>query len=129
MKALLSFLFPRPLTVSGYSVVLLLFRIAFGLLLLRHGIDKVMAFDKLVHAFPDPIGIGSEASLVLAIFAELVCSLFFMLGFLYRLALLPMLFDFIVITFVVTGHAPFSAKEMPLMYLIVYFLLFISGPW
>ena len=48
MKALLSFLFPRPLTVSGYSVVLLLFRIAFGLLLLRHGIDKVRSEERRV---------------------------------------------------------------------------------
>lgn len=128
MKALISFLFPRPLNVAGYSVIILLFRIAFGLLLLRHGIEKVMDFDKLAQTFPDPIGLGSETSLVLAIFAELVCSLFFMIGCLYRLFLLPLIFNFMVITFVVMEHAPFSGKELPFIYLMVYIILFISGP-
>ena len=35
-------------------------------------------------------GIGSKLSLVLAIFGEMVCSMAFIFGFLYRLTMIPM---------------------------------------
>ena len=32
-------------------------------------------------SFPDPLGVGSQMSLILAIFGELACSLAFIFGF------------------------------------------------
>lgn len=38
-------------------------------------------------AFPDPLGVGSEISLILAIFGEVFCSVLLIFGLLIRLAL------------------------------------------
>lgn len=57
-----------------------------------HGIAKWSNFDTMSTMFPDPLGIGSSASLSLAIFGEVICSLGFIVGAFYRLALIPMIF-------------------------------------
>ena len=79
-------------------------------------------------SFPDPMGVGHALSLSLAIFGELFCSLGFIFGALYRLALIPMIFTMGVVVFSVLGSAPFSAKELPLIYLLVFILMYIAGP-
>ena len=45
-------------------------RMIFGGLLFSHGIAKWSNFDTMSTMFPDPLGIGSSASLSLAIFGE-----------------------------------------------------------
>ena len=81
------FLFPNyDNTPTGYSIILLLARIIFGSLLLVHGLQKLMSYEYLATIFPDPLGVGSEFSLILAIFAEFLCSAAFILGIFYRLA-------------------------------------------
>ncbi len=52
---------------------------------MSHGVQKWANYDVMSGSFPDPLGIGSQLSLVLAICGELVCSLAFIFGFLYRL--------------------------------------------
>ncbi len=128
MKGFGRFLFPEPYSTAGYSFIILLFRIAFGLLLLRHGIDKCIHFDTLAKTFANPLGIGVELSLILAIFAEVVCSLLLIFGFLFRLCLLPLIFNMFVAAFLAFPHSTFSAKELPFLYLVVFVILFISGP-
>ncbi|MCP3894592.1 DoxX family protein [Bacteroides neonati] len=123
-----NFLFPTKYNDTRGSSLLLVLRILFGLLLMHHGLQKVMNFQELSHSFPDPIGLGVDVSLSLAIFAELVCSIGFIVGFLYRLALIPMIFTMCVVVFVVFGHQPFSAKELPFIYLSVFIILYITGP-
>ena len=78
--------------------------------------------------FPDPLGIGSPLSLGLAIFGEMACSMAFIIGFLYRLAMLPMIFTMGVAFFVVHGSDPFAVKELAFVYLIVFVLMYIVGP-
>ena len=113
------FLFPLKPDSMGASAFLLILRISFGLLLMNHGIQKWSNFQELSTSFPDPLGLGSPLSLGLAIFAELVCSMAFIIGFLYRLAMIPMIFTM--------GDA-FAMKELALVYLIVFILMYISGP-
>ena len=121
-------LFPSPLSSNKSSLLLLILRIAMGLLLLHHGVQKWIHFDTMAEHFPDPIGIGSKASLILDIFAELFCSAGVIIGFLTRLCLIPMMFTMCIITFVVMHHAPFAQKELPVAYLIIYVILFFAGP-
>ena len=78
--------------------------------------------------FPDPMGIGSSASLSLAIFGEVICSLGFMAGALYRLALIPMIFTMCVAFFVIHSADPFAVKELALVYLAIFVLMYIAGP-
>ena len=123
-----NFLFPSKPNSTGASLFLLALRIFFGLLLMNHGIQKWSSYQELSIAFPDPLGVGSPVSLGLAIFGELVCSMAFIVGILYRLAMLPMIFTMGMAFFVIHGNDPFAVKELAFIYLVVYVLMYIIGP-
>lgn len=122
------FLFPLKPDSTGASLFLLALRIFFGVLLMSHGIQKWSNFQEMSTTFPDPLGVGSPLSLGLAIFGEMVCSMGFIIGLLYRLAMLPMIFTMGMAFFVIHGNDPFSVKELALVYLVVFILMYISGP-
>ena len=92
----------------------------FGGLLFSHGIAKWSNFDTMSTMFPDPLGIGSSASLSLAIFGEVICSLGFIVGAFYRLALIPMIFTMCIAFFRIHGADPFAVKELALVYLAIF---------
>ena len=124
MSRILRFLFPTTRYTARASLFLLALRVLFGVLLLSHGIAKVDDFAALSEVFPDPLGLGSRISLTLAIFGELFCSVGFIVGAFYRLALIPMIFTMCV----VHGDDPFAVKELAAIYLSVFVLMYISGP-
>lgn len=125
---LYKFLFPSKPDSAAASTLLLVARIIFGLLLMNHGIDKWANYQELSSTFPDPLGVGSHFSLALAIFGELACSMAFIIGFLYRLAMIPMIITMLMAFFVIHGNDPFAAKELAFTYLVVYVLMYITGP-
>uniref|UniRef100_A0AB33J5I3 DoxX family protein n=1 Tax=Prevotella sp. GTC17254 TaxID=3236794 RepID=A0AB33J5I3_9BACT len=127
MKKLMSFLFPSDKETPQVSIVLALARVVFGLLLASHGWQKLMGFSAMSTQFPDPIGLGSEFSLALAIFGELVCSVAFVFGFLSRLVVIPMIFTMLV-AFATVHHFSVSEGELVFVYLMVYLLLLLTGP-
>lgn len=127
MSAIYNFLFPLRPDGKAYSLLLLAFRLLFGLLLMAHGMQKLMDYSALSSVFPDPFGIGSKISLILAIFAELICSIGFVLGAFYRLALIPMTFTMATAMFVIHGHDSFAIKELPFIYLAVFIIMYIAG--
>lgn len=120
-------LFPMPPSPVTASVLLLIARIVFGLLFLDHGITKWIAFEQIEMSFPDPLGVGSGLSLMLVIFAEVFCSIGFILGLLFRLCLIPMIFSMCVAFFVIHAGDAMSVKEPALMYLTLFVLMFASG--
>ena len=125
---LLRFLFHEPEASSTKSIVILLARIIFGFLFLSHGIAKWQNFIGTSDLFPDPLGLGATLSMWLVLFAEIVCSLGFMIGALYRLCLIPMIFTMCVAFFVIHAGDPLAVKEPSLMYLTIFALLYITGP-
>jgi len=127
MKKLLKLIFPTNNESCTTSFVLLATRVIFALLLAHHGLQKYMAFDQMSSAFPDPLGVGSQTSLILAIFAELVCSVALILGVLSRLVLIPMIFTMAVAFFIANGGS-IEQGELAFAYLIVFTLLLIAGP-
>lgn len=113
---------------TSASLGLLIFRIAMGAMMLTHGYPK---FQKLIEGnfqFGDPIGLGPEFSLILAVLAEFVCSILLILGLTTRLALIPLLTTMAVALFVVHVNDPFSSQEKAALYLVSFFLLLITGP-
>lgn len=116
------------LVLSKTDEGLLLLRIAFGLLMMVHGWAKFSAFSELSSVFPDPLGVGSTASLSLAIFSELGCSLLLIFGALSRLALVPLIITMIVAAFIQHGSDPWQKKELAVTYLVVYVGLLLTGP-
>ncbi len=121
------FLFPK-YDNKKLSGILLGARIVFGGLLFYHGFTKIMALNALSFTFPDPLGIGAPTSLWLVIFAEVFCALACIFGFLFRLSLLPIIFSLGVALFAVHYGDPFAAKEPALVYLIIFIILYITGP-
>ncbi|WP_372898909.1 DoxX family protein [Stieleria sp.] len=110
------------------SAGLLALRIGIGCFMLVHGLAKLNGFSTMADSFPDPIGIGSTLSLVMAIGAEVGCSLLLIVGLATRLASLPLAFTMIVALFVVHAADPWKVKELAAVYLLVYVSLALTGP-
>lgn len=110
------------------DVVLLILRIGIAGLLLSHGIPKLntlLAGGAI--QFSDPLGVGPTASLALTVFAEVVCSVFLLLGLATRLFVLPLIFTMVVIILVVHGQDGLSEKEPAIHYLLAYIVLLFAG--
>lgn len=109
---------------------LLLLRLVLGgTLLLNHGIAKLMKFNEMAAAFPDPLGIGSKYSLCLAIFAEVLCSALLIVGCLTRFASLVLAVNMGVAFFLV-HKAALSGEhsgELALIYLTGFVALLFAG--
>lgn len=127
MDYLLAFLFPYQPLPRRYNVALLAMRLLFGGLLLWHGVSKMMAIDTLSASFPDPMGLGGRLSLYLTIFVEVVCSVAVIFGAFYRLALIPIVVAMAVALFWVHRGDAFVAKELALIFLVVFVLMFMMG--
>lgn len=127
MRMKYRFLFPQDANQRNLSALLLAMRLLFGLLLMSHGYAKLADFTEMSAVFPDPFGIGSRYSLMLAIFGELFCSFAFVAGFLYRLAMLPMMVTMGVAFFYAHGGS-IAAGELAFVYLVVFVFLYITGP-
>lgn len=115
-------------TPKQISFGLLVLRVAFGCFMLVHGIQKVMGFSAMSEGFPDPIGMGSQLSLIMAIAAEVGCSILLILGLVTRLAVIPLAFTMIVALFMVHAADPWKVKELAAIYLTAYAVIFVTGP-
>ena len=116
-------------SVSGSlaSFGLLVLRVAICAMMLTHGLYKFSHFSDMSQQF-DPIGIGGALSLSLVIFAEVFCSIALLLGLFTRLAAIPLIFAMCVAILVYNAGQSFAAKELALLYLTFYIVLFIIGP-
>jgi putative oxidoreductase len=109
------------------SVGLLILRVAFGSMMLVHGIPKLMGFSEMAGQFPDPLGMGSQFSLISAIGAEVGCSLLLLLGLGTRFAAIPLAITMMVALFAVHASDPWKVKELAAVYLAVYVSLAFTG--
>lgn len=107
---------------------ILILRIGSSLLMMRYGFGKLERYLNGEWGFADPIGIGEEATLLLAIFAELLCSLLVLLGLFTRAALIPLILTMLVAFLIIHSDDPFDKKEHPLVFLIPYLTIFLTGP-
>ena len=121
------FLFPQPTDSKGFSLLLLCLRILIGILLVLHGFEKLYNYTELCFTFPDPIGIGREISLLFVIFAEMLCSIGFIFGALFRLSMLPML-AVMAVAFFHVHAASIIQGELAFLYLMILLMMYIAGP-
>ena len=122
-----NFLFPKHFRGTGVSFLLLALRVFFGILFLTHGLDKLMNFNTLSNTYPSVLGLGGYTTLMITIFAEFCCSLFLITGLLERILVVPMIIAMAVAFFDV-HDAMMPEGELSLIYLIMFFILFITGP-
>ena len=105
----------------------LILRLTLGLLMLSHGIPKLMKLMNGTMEFGDPVGIGVPASLALTVFAEVLCSVLIIVGLWTRLALIPLIITMAVAVFIVHINDDLGTMESALMYLLSYCALFLLG--
>lgn len=121
-----------PLVRTLSALGLLVLRVGTGAMMAYgHGYSKLMGYSQMADKFPDPIGLGSNVSLIMAIFAELVCSLLLIVGAFTRLAAIPLLITMLVAAFIIHGADPWAKKEFALLYAVPFLTLMLTGagPW
>lgn len=107
---------------------LLLLRVVTGLLMMtQHGWGKLSSYDERAATWADPLGVGSELSLALAIFAEFFCSAFVVAGLATRAAAIPVVITMLVAVGIVHWDDPFGKKEMALLVLVPFLTLVFCG--
>ncbi len=113
-------------TLADNGIFLL--RISVSLLMLSHGIPKALEYQTLAAEFPDPLNVTSEVSLQLILFAEIGCSALLLLGLLGRFASATLFIAMMIAVFVHHFGDPWSMRELPLLYAVVYAALTFTGP-
>ncbi|HRH60700.1 MAG TPA: DoxX family protein [Chitinophagaceae bacterium] len=112
-----------------FNVAVLLLRLGSGLLLItNHGMYKLTHFSEMQNKFYNFMGLGSGVSLMLALFAETICSLFIILGLFTRIAALPLVITMCVVIFGANAGKAFGDSEMAILYLISFAFLLLCGP-
>lgn len=109
------------------DVATLVLRLLFGGLFIRYGYMKLVSYDEMLSQFGDIIGIGSELSLILVIFAEFFCGILVTIGLLTRLAAIPIFITMFVAYFIAHGNDAFDVKALAFVFLILSIVIFILG--
>jgi putative oxidoreductase len=99
-------------------------------LLLLHGWGKFKDREKLFGTFPDPLGVGHQASYILALFGEVVFPILLIIGLFARFAALGSAITMAVAFFLVHKlvlKGPGSG-EMAFIYLVGFITVLLAGP-
>lgn len=121
-------LFSTKVSDNALSFALLVLRVGAGsLMLVQHGLDKLMHFAQKAPKFSDPFGIGSTTSLSLVVFAEFFCAAFVVLGLFTRLACIPLVIAMAVALFYRHNGQFFGEGESAGLYLVCFTALLFAG--
>jgi putative oxidoreductase len=103
-------------------------RITIGAIMMIHGLPKLNRLTSGEEIkFADPFGLGPQISLGLAVFAEVVCTIFIILGLGTRLASIPLIITMAVAAFYAHASDPFATKEKPILFLLIFIILAVFG--
>jgi putative oxidoreductase len=115
----------RKLSDVGHLVL----RLSFSLLMLTHGVPKL---QQLVAGgtsdFPDPVGVGSTVSLIVAVCGEAVAPVLVMIGLFTRWAAVLPCVIMAVAAFMVHSGDPLAKRELALLYLAGFAVIALVGP-
>ena len=113
---------------EAIDIGLLVARVMIAALMLTHGIPKLqMLFAGEPVKFLPVMGMSPELSLALTVFAEVVCSIFLLVGFATRLAAIPLIITMLIAVLLIHAADPIAMKEPALHYLVVYLVLLLAG--
>lgn len=111
------------------DIGLLFLRVSGGLFLLWvHGLPKLLDFTAQLQLIEDPFHLGSHLTLILAIFAEVLCPLLIVAGLLARLACVPILFVLLVALLIVHPQWSVAEGQFGWLLLILFTTVLIAGP-
>lgn len=113
-------------TISNFT--LLIIRVGSAALMLTHGWPKAM---KLIAGgeikFADPFGMGMTLSLVLAVFAEVICATLVGIGLKTRLATVPLLITMLTAGFIIHSADPIAVQEKAFLYVMIFLVIMVKG--
>lgn len=116
-----------PLNTEQLSLAILFLRVFIGIMMIPYGWGKITDFDRYAeNFFDDPIGIGHLPSLILTIFAQIICSVFLIIGFRTRISAIILAFNMAVAT-KYHFYDPFSVKALPTLFLGIYITIIMLG--
>lgn len=113
---------------NSISIAALLLRIGLGIMILPHGFSKLVNFASRSQKFADPFHIGSTASLSLAIFAEVLCAVFIILGLFTRFACIPLIITMMTALWFAHHWQVFGDGENVALFLTGFLALLFMGP-
>lgn len=110
------------------DMAILILRVGISILMLTHGVPKLMKFfaDEPI-TFSSVMGMGPHFTLFLAVFAEVICSVFLILGLFTRWATIPLIMTMLTAILLVHAADPLAVKEKAILYLLGYILIFCTG--
>lgn len=112
------------------DIAILALRVFAGLAMVYgHGFKKLakLTGDDPIQ-FADPLGVGMELTLYVAILAEFVCASLIVIGLFTRWATIPLIITMSVAAFLVKMSQGFGEMELPLLYLFVFLAILLVGP-
>jgi putative oxidoreductase len=108
---------------------LLFLRVSGALFLLWvHGLPKLLNYSEQLKLIEDPFHLGVHVTLLLAIFAEVLCPLLIIAGMLVRLACLPILAVLLIAMVVVHPEWTLLEGQFGWLLLIIFTSILIAGP-
>ena len=93
-----------------------------------HMSPKLEHFAQELREFPDPLGIGHGPSFVLALSAEGLGSILVAIGFVTRLAALPIVFTMLVVLLLAARGFEAADVQAACLYALPYSVLVLTGP-
>jgi putative oxidoreductase len=111
-----------------FNLATLVLRLNAGILMMAHGYDKLIHYSEKKATFHNFLNIGTENSLLLAIFAEFFCALFITLGLFTRLVAIPLVIIMGVAVFKVHQMDFFQTGEKASLFLGIFIMLMLCGP-
>lgn len=116
-------------STTAFNIAMLFLRISFGVILMvSHGFAKLRHFDELQSTFYTFLWFGPKASLILALFAEVFCSLLVILGLFTRYACIPLVITMLVVIYGADAGKDLLESELAIAYLTAFITLMLCGP-
>nr|WP_314570257.1 DoxX family protein [uncultured Pseudomonas sp.] len=97
-------------------------------LLWVHGLPKLLNYSEQLKLIEDPFHLGAHITLLLAIFAEVLCPLLIIAGVLVRLACLPILAVLLIAMLVVHPEWTLLEGQFGWLLLIIFSSVLVAGP-
>ena len=108
---------------------LLVLRVVLGAMLFyKHGLEKITRFSQMSSHFPNPVHIGSHASLIFALISDAICSVLVFFGLGTRVAAFIIVVNMSVALYFVHHMALRQDHgEMMMVYLAGFIALIFAG--
>lgn len=114
---------------AAHNLATLILRICLGLVMIPgHGWKKLNNFSEMQHKFMDFMGLGSQISLGLTVFAEFFCAILIIIGLFTRFAVIPLIIVMLVAVTKAHGLDVFDSAQFPFVLLAGFIAIFILGP-